>query len=271
MVNRGILVGAASAFVLLALLSVQVQPVSAFDVDTHYYLTYYICRGCGFSEEQAQIVASADRSVDWGGTDTGFLILHNNQAWHGLSHPLFNDLRESYLWLRALEMADTQASAGSDAGLVAFGQFLHFLQDRHVHELYFLAPVWGHFYDGYKTDWLAFRPDASREMAEETFLYVSSFASVYGASSSADLRLNQVIGDLIAANPDYGFWASSSAESASLVIESYLGESVPPALTYFYNSWGEVVSRALYPEVPFFSYLRLFNEQLRQWPAAWVL
>ncbi len=251
-------------------MSLQVQPVSAFDVDTHYYLTYYICRECGFSEEQARIIASADRSVDWGGTNTGFLLLHNNQMWHGLSYPAFNDLREAYLWLRATEKANPQAPAASDAGLVAFGQFLHFLQDRHVHELYFLAPVWGHFYDGYKTDWLAFRPDSSNAMAEETFFYVSAFASQYGTSNSTDLCLQQVMSDLIAANHDVGFWVNAEAESASQVIESYLGESIPSVLSYFYNSQGDVVSSALYPKIPVFSYLQLFHEQIWRWPAAWV-
>gem|GEM_PF-1354816 len=268
--RRGITAVAASALLAMTLLaSVQVPAVQAFSADTHYYLTYCLCRSCGFSAEQARIIASADLSVDGGGTDTGFLYLLNNQLWHGLSVPALNDLREGCLWERAVAMADPQSPAGSDAGLIAFGQFLHFQQDRHAHESYFLAPVWGHFYDGYMTDWLAFRPGSSRAMAEASLSYIAAFAAIYGLSNSTEVSLDLLIGGLISANPSPSFWSTSSSGAASSVVESYLGEFLPAPIAFTFSHQGEAVPPSRYPQIPLFSYLQLLYEQFLLWHALW--
>jgi len=268
--RRGIAAVAAIIFITTSLVaSLQVQPVQAFDIDTHYYLTYCMCRACGFSAEQARIIASADLSVDRGGTDSGFFCLLNNQLWHGLSFPAINDLREGYLWERAMARAAPQSPTGSDNGLVAFGQFLHFLQDRHAHEPYLLAPVWGHFYDGYMPDWLTFRTGASHAMAEESLFYISAFASLYGLSNSTEISPEQLVGDLISANQLPSFWSTSSGASASQVIGSYLGEPVPAPMRFTFAPHGDIVSQSRYPQVPIFDYLQLFYEQFLPWYALW--
>jgi len=57
----------ALAAVLLSsaiLAAVSVQPILAFDTDTHYYLTYYVAYSVGFSPEEARVIASVDYAVD---------------------------------------------------------------------------------------------------------------------------------------------------------------------------------------------------------------
>ena len=239
-----------------------VQPVSAFDTDTHYYLTYYIAFRSGFTANEAHIIASADYSIDHAGTDSGLLYLHNNPYWHALSSSeSFKEEREAVLWQRAVGAINSSWSSGYNDGLVFFGQYIHFTQDRIAHDGYILPEAFGHFYVGHKTDWLAYNRSASDMMLERTTVFMSAFVNIYKGAQAPVLNSSALLSSLIAANPNPQFFELSDIAAGRAVVESALGFSVPPPILFTYNSGGNLVSSDKYSTNPVVSYFAVLLEQ----------
>lgn len=103
---------------------------SAFEIDSHYYLTFALALGTCFDWDEAHLIASGDVMVDQNRTtvaETNPLRRRNQQRWHAFGHSE-EDLNR--LWFRAVRERDP------DLRLVKLGQFLHFLQDWEAHAGY---------------------------------------------------------------------------------------------------------------------------------------
>ena len=259
----------ALAAVLLSsaiLAAVSVQPVLAFDADTHYYLTYYIAYSAGFSPEEARVIASADYAVDSAGTTSGFFYLINNPNWHGLTTHTINDRRESYLWQRALGALNSpQWSGNADERLIPFGQFLHFIQDRYSHEDHFLAEVWGTISVGHKSDWLSYIRATSELMINKTDSYVREFFARYKEISVNNTvnweGYSPLLTDMIAANPNPQFWTGSDTSAGHAAVERKMGSAIPAPIEFTYDSLGRLTSRSQYPDNFLLLYFRVLFEQ----------
>jgi hypothetical protein len=129
------------------------QPVSAYEVDTHYHWTFFLALYVGFSWDEAHLIASGDQRMDE--TDlvagTPETIRHpltanpNNFEWHALNRDnSLKDKRLEELKQKALDEPDI------DMKLVKFGQYLHYLQDMEPHDTY--GSFYGHFIPGHKPD-----------------------------------------------------------------------------------------------------------------------
>ena len=103
---------------------------AAFERDTHYYSTFALALTSCFDWREAHLIASADVMVDGSRGTVAELDpakRHNKAAWHAFGH---SAERYYELWERVtLERREAER-------LVAFGQFLHYLQDWEAHAGY---------------------------------------------------------------------------------------------------------------------------------------
>ncbi len=108
----------------------------AFEIDSHYYLTFAFALGTCFDWDEAHLIASGDHMVDQNRTTVGEmnpLRTRNKGMWHAFGHSE-EDLNR--LWFRAVREKHPKIR------LVKLGQFLHFLQDWQAHAGY--PPGLGH-------------------------------------------------------------------------------------------------------------------------------
>ena len=103
---------------------------NAFERDTHYYATFALALTSCFDWREAHLIASADVMVDGSRGTVAELdpaSRHNKAAWHAFGH---SAERYYELWERVgLEEREAER-------LLAFGQFLHYLQDWEAHAGY---------------------------------------------------------------------------------------------------------------------------------------
>jgi hypothetical protein len=103
---------------------------AAFERDTHYYGTFALALTSCFDWREAHLIASADVMVDGNRSTVAELDpakLHNKTGWHAFGH---SAERYYELWERVtLEQREAER-------LIAFGQFLHYLQDWEAHAGY---------------------------------------------------------------------------------------------------------------------------------------
>ncbi len=102
----------------------------AFEIDSHYYLTFALALGTCFDWDEAHLIASGDHMVDQNRTTVGEmnpLRTRNKRMWHAFGHSE-EDLNR--LWFRAVREKHPELR------LVKLGQFLHFLQDWVAHAGY---------------------------------------------------------------------------------------------------------------------------------------
>ncbi len=130
----------------LALLSLA-TPASAYDEDTHFLMTYVVCRASGFTHQEALTVAAVDQGMDvspgtvanGGGnkSETTANVLEE-WLWHaedkdGQMGPKGVLARKDYLFQVALSRSTPQEK------LKYLGVFFHYQQDTSAHR---------HHYDG---------------------------------------------------------------------------------------------------------------------------
>jgi hypothetical protein len=123
-------------FILPLIIVVSAGRASAYDEDTHYVLTYVMCRSVGLTEKEALIVAAVDQGMD----DSDATNAHDgakprvSEEW--LWHALDKDgkmgaagviARRDALFAEALNEKDARLR------LIRFGVFLHYQQDSWAH------------------------------------------------------------------------------------------------------------------------------------------
>ncbi|MDH5461527.1 MAG: ABC transporter substrate-binding protein [Candidatus Bathyarchaeota archaeon] len=213
-----------SATVLLSCLP---STIYAFDEDTHYYLKYYLLRKVGFTKKEATIIARADVSTDKGGTRPGFAFKNNNPKWHALTSKEENDNRQDQLWKRAKDALNKPQPF--EKKLIPFGQFLHFLEDRFTHEGY--GWFYGHFFAGYKPDYLAYYTLASLQSPIEEWLYfMKEFLKLLGRNPNP-VSWNDVkttVDEVRRQNPEARLIRPPEISGPKEVINKALQEEVDP-------------------------------------------
>ncbi len=171
---------------------------SSFERDTHYYTTYALALTTCFDWEEAHLIASADVMIDGSRGTVAELNpthRHNKAAWHAFGHTV-----ERYyeLWERVL------LEQREELRLIAFGQFLHFLQDWEAHAGY---PVHlGHAKAtilGHDPDSMARSEARTRHSIQATLDHMALLCremdrlpdGVEGSDQALEMFLDQVMGE----------------------------------------------------------------------------
>jgi hypothetical protein len=197
-------------------------------------ISHTACAGHAASRLNRRIIASADLSVDGGGTDTGFLYLLNNQSGTGSpSLPLTTCVKgacgnaRSPWQTRSPQPVRMQAHsiravpplpAGPPRARIllpgpGLGALLRRLHDRLAGIQAGILPCNGRGV-----------PVVHRRIRRHLW-----------PSNSTEVSLDLLIGGLISANPSPSFWSTSSSGAASSVVESYLGEFLPAPIAFTFS------------------------------------
>jgi RHS repeat-associated protein len=161
------------------------DPSGLYDIDVHYYLTYYLAVSTGcFNDSEARQIADSDQHSDedadkkpgWGNTvvwSMGQPIVvpdreqqARNANFHAFGTPSQNAVRAAELL--------GQATRGN-GNLAAFGTYLHFLQDSFSHSEFAGNTTWGQSSRGQSVDHTNFDPGTATQAAGATFNKLKEF------------------------------------------------------------------------------------------------
>lgn len=111
-------------------------PVSAYEEDTHFLITYVVCKSAGFTHEEALTVAAVNQGMDdskaVNAHDGGKPQIEEEWRWHALDlngqmHAAGIIARRDLLFKEALEESDPEIR------LIRLGIFFHYQQDSWAH------------------------------------------------------------------------------------------------------------------------------------------
>lgn len=234
--------------VVMLLLCYLTPNAIAYGEDTHYYLKYYLLRKVGFNPEEARIIASADQATDSGGTAPG-AFRGSNPRWHALDSTTKNEARQGELWT-GVEGAIKDVTKTLEQRLVPFGQFLHFLEDRAVHEGY--GSWLGHWYRGHSPDYLSYHSLYDLEVATKTWLSFMRIAYFWLHNNWPPLEdtiwngVKDTVGAVRDANP-YHWYRTPDASKAKDIVNDAIkkeidpNESVPDPKPFKFGPSGEII------------------------------
>jgi len=132
-----------------------------YEIDVHYYLTYYLAKQTGcFSDAQARAIANGNQVTD---EDDQYAPgpgrIYRNSRYHAL-HPGASPGKAFY---------------GGGLDFFAFGRFLHYYQDTFSHAG-FDNSAYGHTKGGHGVDKTATAVGKAMRMARGTYNEISKFA-----------------------------------------------------------------------------------------------
>jgi RHS repeat-associated protein len=163
------------------------DPSGLYEIDVHYYLTYYLGTKAGCNDAEAREIANSDQNVDdnpltmpgpgWNGKSydpTGYLVWtdpdYRQQQINADLHALHPGSHLPYL---------TRLWAGATKGggsLTNLGIYLHYLQDIFSHEGYD-NPAYGHGTGFHAPDKTANDVEKAMQMAQATWGSIRAFGS----------------------------------------------------------------------------------------------
>jgi hypothetical protein len=174
-------------------------PAFAYEEDTHFQMTYVICRSVGFTHDEALIVAAVDQGMDdsSGVVATGTAI-EAQWKWHALDgYTLPGTMTvKGILARRDQFFEDAKKEPGLYNKLIRLGVFFHYQQDTWAHRHHYIAPYnesnfepqhlsrtaystynvpTGHAPDGYAPDRPPFDPAAALMNLEDGIVYARTF------------------------------------------------------------------------------------------------
>jgi RHS repeat-associated protein len=174
----------------------RIDPSGLYDIDVHYYLTYYLAKKTGcFEDWEARKIAEGDQHSDddedkkpgwgkkWVMTWHGPVAVADeaqqkkNADFHAFGTPEQN-IR------RAAELI-SQASQGG-GNLWAMGTYLHFLQDSYSHADFAGNTTWGQTSGGNSVDHTSFDPDKAMKMARDSYDKLKRFGEQRGCECHGD-------------------------------------------------------------------------------------
>lgn len=196
-------------FAMSSVIFVLSLPVFAYEEDTHFQITYVICRSVGFTAEEALIVAAADQGMDDspdvvanGGIGGAIPNIEQEWKWHALDGYglIGGEMKASGILARRDKFFETAVNApgGNLNKLIRLGVFFHFQQDtwghRHHYKLIgnrgltsytsnhlsrtnyttFNTPA-GHAPEGHAPDRPPFDPVAAMLNLEQGVIYANRF------------------------------------------------------------------------------------------------
>ena len=192
-------------FTMAAGIFVFSTPALAYEEDTHFQMTYVICRSVGFTHEEALIVAAVDQGMD----DSPGVVANTGPIphpeaewmWHALDgYGLFQGgtMKVKGILARRDQLFQDALKETTVANkLIRLGVFFHYQQDTWAHRHhYIMNPVFGpgydpnhlsrnnyvtyntptgHAPDGYSPDRPPYDPVAALMDLEDGVIYASRF------------------------------------------------------------------------------------------------
>ncbi len=189
---------AAAAIFMLAL------PAFAYEEDTHFQMTYVMCRSVGFTADEALIIASADQGMDdspgvVAASDSRIPVPHSDAEW--MWHALDKDGTmgpRGIIERKEILFEDALRELGFRNKLIRLGMFFHYQQDTWAHRNHYdttatlvtaryennhLSPNSyltyktpdGHIRHGHAPDRPPFDPAAALKSLEEGITYANRF------------------------------------------------------------------------------------------------
>jgi hypothetical protein len=181
------------------------MPAHAYEEDTHFQMTYVICRSVGFTADEALIVAAVDQGMD-DSKDTvanggfGGLVPHVEQEWMWHALDLKGKMLAAGIVTRRDQLfQDALKETKPRNKLIRLGVFFHYQQDTWAHRRHYEAgagfsvkPVYdpnhlsrdsyitystplGHSPDGHAPDRPMFDPVAALMNLEDGVVYARRF------------------------------------------------------------------------------------------------
>lgn len=212
-------VAIASVVAVLLAGALTTQTVKTFYDDTHYSLTYYMARSCGYTPYQAHRLASADVSIDYSPltepVQSELQLSRGNelaQEPRVRFHAFVDDRASADAAVRSVdthrrELEALEKQSGNP------GVFLHFLQDIEPHKGY--SSLGGHWVSptaaasnlliGATTDYLSYRPNRAYDMVDATLELLTRFLRTeipaQRARTCARGQIGPVMSKLLVASP----------------------------------------------------------------------
>jgi len=161
----------------------RVDPSGLYDIDVHYYLTYYLAlhTHCLQDWEAREIAEHDQRSDEDREKKPGLGITKaqrsNNIMFHAFGTPEQNDRRAAELLSQAFR---------NGGNIYALGTYLHFLQDSFSHHDYSGNSVIGQSPGGESVDHTNFDPDKAFKMAIDTYEKLREFGEMRGCRCNGD-------------------------------------------------------------------------------------
>jgi hypothetical protein len=180
--------------VLLALL-VPAMPSFAYEEDTHFLMTFVVCRAAGFSAADALTVAAVDQGMDDSpGTVANSgpfgigIIPHVPEEWKWHALDVNGQMFARGVLRRKEELFDWAKTRESWQGqLIYLGVFFHYQQDTWAHRHHYdgnptsydafttYNTPFGHSIDGHQPDRPPFDPVTAMLCLEDSFKYALRF------------------------------------------------------------------------------------------------
>ncbi len=183
------------SFLILATAGVFViaTPTFAYEEDTHFLMTYVLCKSAGFTHEEALIIAAVDQGMDdspaVNAHDDGKPQIEEEWRWHALDkdgdmHAAGIIARRDQLFKEAVDETDPRSR------LIRIGIFFHYQQDTWAHRHHedanhlsldgfttFNTPT-GHGPWGSKPDRPPLDPVAALMCLEDGIVYAAAFLKI---------------------------------------------------------------------------------------------
>lgn len=174
------------------------DPLGLFDIDVHFYLTYYLARKTGcFKDWESRLIAEgnqrsdedADKKPGLGmkpgigpdgrpGMVPDWRQIQANIDFHAFGSAAQNARRANQLYREALSSAD----------LNRLGTYMHFLQDQFSHIAFRGNPTTGHGGSvGHAVDHTTFNPDWTMNMARATFDKLKQYGKNMGCKCDGEM------------------------------------------------------------------------------------
>lgn len=172
------------------------DPSGLYDIDVHYYLTYYLALATGcFGDWEAREIAKSDQLSDedqdkgpgvglkvtggfrGGGIGADVAQQQRNADFHAFGTPQQNVSRAAALF---------GAVRQGGGNLMAIGTYLHFIQDSFSHREYAGHTTRGQAWPGgHKVDQTSFAKMTAFDMAMKAFLDLKAFGKMRGCKCDA--------------------------------------------------------------------------------------
>jgi RHS repeat-associated protein len=212
------------------------DPSGLYDIDVHYYLTYYLAlrTGC-FSDAVARTIAEGDQRSDqdrdkkpgWGNKittgPTGYPMIvpdapqrRRNVLFHSFGTAAQNGARQA-------ELVQLASAGGGD--LFGFGTYLHFLQDSFSHRAFAGNDTWGQATGGEAVDHTNNDAIKAMEMAHSTFGALREFGKRRGCRCDGDADW-KVVQEFIDVGWDHSNPAAAVADFAWHVTDAQLRRKI---------------------------------------------
>jgi RHS repeat-associated protein len=172
------------------------DPLGLFEIDVHYYLTYYLAlkTGC-FTDWFASQIAEGNQRADededklpaagfklgigprGGGLVPDWRQQQANMDFHAFGTHAQNAKRANQLYREAVSTGDP----------IRLGTYMHFLQDEFAHIDFAGNPATGQVRMGKKVDHTNWKPEWSMEMARATWEKLTQYARNRGCKCTGEM------------------------------------------------------------------------------------